>query len=369
MVLPQVPAPLWLKDRGPSDDVVVSSRCRLARNLDGFPFPWRCTEYQLRRIAQAVVEAASLGPGAISEGIHVAVRQTTPEQRAELVTMRYATADWSNSTLESYLIIGSDGATSLLINEEDHVRLQTLLPGLQGDQCLDVAQFELKRLSQSLRFAWKEGIGYLTASPANAGTGMRLSVLVQLMGLTQMGTLAQTLRAARDLGSAVRGVYGENSRPIGALYQISNGTSHGSSVERWAARVSATAAYLVEAERRARMELYHGRAAKRDLADQAKQALELLFEGSVSTAELLWIASLLRLAAFEGVISVDRREVEEWLAIAAAGLSIPAGSPAETAAERFDAIRYGAALRARMRARERGTLPTTNAGLSGRTDM
>lgn len=357
-----VPRPRWLTDAGPDDDVVLASRCRLARNLEGFPFPWRCSEYQLRSVAQSILRAASLGGGSLAEGAPISSSEVSEDQRADLVALRYATSDWSRFTVERYLVIGADGASSLLVNEEDHVRLQTLLPGLQVEKCLDLAQMELERLSQSLRFAVRDGIGYVTASPANAGTGLRIGVLVQLMALMQTGRLAQTLKAAETLGSAIRGVYGENSHPVGALYQISNASSYGASVHRWAVRAGATAAYLVEAERSARAALYHNRAAKRDLASQAEQALQLLFTQEVSSAQLLWIASLLRLAACEGVLVVDRREADEWIAIASAGLSITAVGAGDRSLERFDAVRKSAALRARMRASERGTLPTTNAG-------
>ena len=302
-------------------------------------------------------------------GPRISAAEITPEQRVELISMRYATKEWAQTPAARYLLIGSDGVCSLLVNEEDHLRLQTLLPGFQVEECLASTQPELQRLSQSLRFAWKDTIGYVTASPVNAGTGMRLSVLVQLMALAQVGTLNQTLRAAEALGSSVRGVYGEHTQPTGALFQVSNGLAHGTNMERWTARVSATAHYLVEAERRARAELYGSRPARLRLKRQAERALELLFESEVSTTTLLWIASILRLAACENVLPVDRREAAAWVAIAGMGWDAASKDHIAPEAARFDAVRRSAALRARIRASARGTLPTTNAGLSGRTDM
>jgi protein arginine kinase len=347
MQLNTLPRPLWMQETGADNDVVVSTRCRLARNLAGFPFPWRATELQRKQVAETTLEAVQRAGGPFAEAREIAADTLTPEQSARLLEWRYASQDWLRGGSNRWLIIARDTRTSLLINEEDHLRLQTLLPGLQVESTLEEAYRAESALSQQLAFAQEESIGYLTASLANAGAAMRLSVLVHLAGLAVSETLEATLEAVVGIGCSVRGLYGEGTQGIGELFQVSNTFTYGTSPERIAERVELAARYLAEAERRARRQAFGAEPGRTALAEAAQEALQQLFQAENPPRRLLPLVSILRLAIAEGILQTGLAQTAEWVALAGADAAL--SGPSERASERFQAIQRSASLRQRLR--------------------
>src|SRR5262249_31854274 len=149
-------------------------------------------------------------------------------------------------------VIAQDGATSALINEEDHLRMQTILPGLDIDGAYRACLRAESALAGRTGFAQNNWAGYLTTALTNAGTGMRMSALVHLPVLEMSGAIELTLEAARETGSTVRGFFGEGSDAAAGFYQVSNSAAWGVDCQTIARRVESTARYLVKAEHRAR---------------------------------------------------------------------------------------------------------------------
>ncbi|MBC8139474.1 MAG: hypothetical protein H8F28_26650 [Fibrella sp.] len=289
---------------GPDTDVIVSTRARLARNLEGYPFPGRASETELRRVAQSVRQAAHADTGRLFDLIPVEIGSLPPRDRADLVDARRISPDLANGGTERYALLDTTGRISIFVNEEDHVRLQALEPGNAPQVALRDVQDVESRLACRVQWAQDtEKWGYLTASMSNTGTGLRLSVLAHLPALVFLNRLDRVFDAARQLGVSVRGAHGEHSVAAGDLFQVSNEQTLGISVENTAGRVRSFADILVRDERTARREV----AGDRTRRDRAMSAARFAWERTktsdrLSARDSLEILSSLRLCAVCGLL-------------------------------------------------------------------
>ncbi len=289
---------------GPDADVIVCSRARLARNVDGYPFPGRASEAELRRVAQAVRQAAHADTGRLFDLTAVEIATLSPRDRADLVDARRISPDLAAGGAERYALLDATGRTSVFVNEEDHLRLQTLVPGNAPRDALRDVQDVESRLA--VRLSWArdaEKWGYLTAAMSNTGTGLRLSVLAHLPALVFLNRLDRVFDAARQLGVSVRGAHGEHSLAAGDLFQVSNEQTLGVSVENTAGRVCSFADILVRDERTARREV----AGDRGRRDRAMKAARYAWgrtdtSDQLSAHDALEILSALRLCAVCGLL-------------------------------------------------------------------
>jgi protein arginine kinase len=342
-----IPTPRWQRETGPDSDVVISSRCRLARNIEGFPFPWRASDGELKHSAEMALNAIRRSGGIFSSGFNYQGERLAPETLSRLLEFRYASLEWTRSTSHRWLVITPDGSASLMLNEEDHLRFQAILPGLQVESVYSLAREAVEQLEVSLRYAEKADIGYLTASLTNAGTGLRLSALLHLPGLSSSQELETILEAAEQTGCAVRGVYGEGTHGTGELFQVSNSYTFRADPLQIVTRVNAATSYLVDAERRARHERFsssHGRSA---LREATQEALGLLMQEEAAQERLLSLVSVLRLAVAEGILEGNLAETAEWIAIA--GPADKKGGSDALSRSRFEAVRRTSAIRQRLR--------------------
>jgi len=200
------------------------------------------------------------------------------------------------------VVLNESGTLSLMVNEEDHLRIQCILPGFQPMTALQMAREFDSFLSKKIRYARADNYGYLTASLANVGTGLRLSVLLHLGALGILGEVTSALTAAAELRISVRGMLGEGTDAFGDLYQVSNETTIGFSDKEIASRVRAVAEHLVARERDARRTL--GGARREDLAHAVQTAWERLMEArSLSSRAAMACLSVLRLGSGVGIVS------------------------------------------------------------------
>ncbi|MBC7808836.1 MAG: hypothetical protein H7145_22105 [Akkermansiaceae bacterium] len=290
---------------GPDTDVVVSTRARLARNIEGYSFPARASEAELRRIAQSVRQVAHADTGRLIDLIPVEIASLSPRDRAELVDARRISPDLASSSgIERYALLDTTGRISIFVNEEDHVRLQALALGNAPQVALRDVQDVEARLGCRLHWAQDaQKWGYLTAAMSNTGTGLRLSVLAHLPALVFVDRLDRVFDAAKQLGVSVRGAHGEHSVAAGDLFQVSNEQTLGISVENTAGRVRSFADILVRDERNARREV----AGDRNRRDRAMKASRFAWERTTTSDRLsardsLEILSSLRLCAVCGLM-------------------------------------------------------------------
>ena len=216
----------WLRGSGPMSEIVISSRIRLARNIAGFPFLSRCSRHQrqtLEQRARDTILGARLSPQTLYVDLQDAPdwdRQLLVERH--LISKQHAAAEGARG-----VAIGENETISIMINEEDHLRIQVLRSGLQLEEAWEQINAIDDTLESKLDFAFNPRFGYLTACPTNVGTGIRVSVMLHLPALKLTGEIEKVFRAAKDMRLAVRGLYGEGTEATGDFYQISNQTTLG----------------------------------------------------------------------------------------------------------------------------------------------
>jgi len=227
--------------------VVMSCRVRLARNISGYPFTGRLSEKQAYELRLAAASAL--------EGCHVrCIKDLSPTERTLLIEKHLASMELAESPAGA-LITGENDTLSVMVNEEDHLRIQGILPQLDLPGAYAICKRADERLSGRLPYAYDSRFGYLTACPTNLGTGMRASAMLHLAGLSLSGQLEPLLRSLAKLGVAVRGFYGESSAAPGSIYQISNQFTLGMQEEDIISALTDISAKLARQEMQARAAL------------------------------------------------------------------------------------------------------------------
>lgn len=246
-------ASVWTCGDGPESDVIISSRARLARNLDDTTFTTRASRIQSKEVAGSLQRA--IGAERSLEGLEwLDFPSMSPSERALLVERGIVSEAFAVHDRPRGAALSPHGDITILANEEDHVRVLALLPGFQATDVLRRAQEVEAALARRLPFAFHSRWGYLTACPTNVGTGLRISVMAHLPALALLDQVPKLERAAKELHLAVRGTRGEGTPHEADLYQVSNqvtlGTAAADIAERFA---SSIVPELIEWERAARV--------------------------------------------------------------------------------------------------------------------
>ncbi len=216
----------WLSGEGPQGDVVLSSRVRLARNIAGFPFLSTATESQrneLLSLAQKRILDANLA----QDMLWIDLADSPKLDRQLLVERHLISRQHCHSDGPRGVAVSADESLAIMVNEEDHLRLQILRSGMQLEDAYKQADQDDDKLERHVDYAYTSQLGYLTACPTNIGTGIRVSVMLHLPGLKLTGEIEKLKNAAKDMHLAIRGFYGEGSDAVGDLFQVSNQTTLG----------------------------------------------------------------------------------------------------------------------------------------------
>ena len=292
----------WLMDNGPEDDIAISSRIRLARNLSTEPFPVRSDDVTLCGIRDSVFGA--LGKSALmkeSETCDFKVDELSELDRRFLLERHLISREFLNPRRGSGLVTNREQGVFVMINEEDHLRLQILAPGFQLNEIWRRINSLDDELSIELPFAFDKTFGYLTSCPTNLGTGLRASVMLHLPGLVLTNQIQAVVQGVNKLGLAVRGFYGEGSQTLGNLYQISNQSTLGESEGEIVERLSNVVSRVIISERAARSLLLGKQ--EELLLDRIGRAYGILKHAFlISSEEALEQLFLLRLGVMLGVI-------------------------------------------------------------------
>lgn len=243
----------WYLNKGPENDVVISSRVRLARNLKAYPFPGKMTQEIGEKVASEVKETILKGSPYLSkEFSYIGMNELTDLDKVALLEKHLISVDLIKNSPKSGVLISKDENLSIMINEEDHIRIQSILPGMQLSQAWELGDKIDNLIEEKIEYAYNENYGYLTSCPTNVGTGLRASVMVHLPSLSMIGYINGLLSTIGKLGLAVRGTYGEGSQAVGNLYQISNQVTLGQSEDDIISNISGVIAQITEQERMAR---------------------------------------------------------------------------------------------------------------------
>lgn len=294
-----LPSPAWLAPDAPSGDVVLSSRARVLRNLAGHRFPNAAPQSELDAIQKKIIQAVH------DSGLRLAVfRAASPVEREHFVSCRLVSHHFPIDQPGHSLLLNAAASLGMMVNEEDHLRIQGLTPGWSIDDAANLVDTSLRALSKHLDFAWSPQFGYLAASPFNVGEGRRTSSMFHLIGLAQSRRLPTVLKALASRGLVSRGLFGEASRAVGAFVQMSATTGP-------LPEFIGACEYLMREERAARETL--GRSV---LEEKATQALEFLYAcHTLSLADALRILAWSRWAASIGWsrLRIAPREVDALL--------------------------------------------------------
>lgn len=229
-------------------EAVVSTRIRLARNLSDIPFPNRMNVAQKIELCDKVSEIAK----SVMDFQRIDMKNLTRTQAVSLVEQHFISPEFICDTEGKTLLLSKDKTVSIMINEEDHLRIQVIKSGLQLTEAFAIADELDNKLSEKLNFAFSQKLGYLTQCPTNLGTGMRASLMLHLPALKDTRALSKIATNLSKLGLTIRGIYGENSDSVGALYQLSNQVSLGISERAAIENLKNIATQLVSQEIKAR---------------------------------------------------------------------------------------------------------------------
>ncbi len=295
--LTRAPSP-WLDATGPHSDMVLSTRVRLARNLTGVPFTHRARDEQLVSVLGSVERAARSSPS-FEDGALLRMHELSTLDRQFLVERHLVSHELSDGARPRGLYLTAGERLSVMVNEEDHLRLQSLCSGFQLAAAWTLAEHADDELDQSLEYAFTDELGYLTACPTNVGTGMRASVLIHLPALVLTKQIDKVLKSIMQVGLAVRGLYGEGSEVMGNLFQISNQTTLGHSEKESIESLDRVSRQILDYEERARDVLI--RDAQVQIEDKVWRAYGSLRYGrSMSSQEVINLCSAVRLGVALG---------------------------------------------------------------------
>lgn len=246
----------WYTQSGPDGDVVLSTRIRLARNFSDIPFVGRMTDTQKAQVEERVRDAVLNGNWALAGSFHYIDMERCPHVQAVSLAERHLISpEFSQGAAGTALLLLEDESVSIMVNEEDHLRIQVMRPGLDLNEAYDTADKIDTLLDEKLNFAFHDRLGYLTQCPTNLGTGMRASVMLHLPALQELGSMNQLANTVAKLGLTIRGTYGEGSDAKGAVYQLSNQVTLGISEQAAIENLRSIAQQVITQERNARKQL------------------------------------------------------------------------------------------------------------------
>ena len=281
-------------------DIAVSTRIRLARNIKSIPYPKKMSARAAKELIETVWDALSNSP--LKKELNLLeMEKLSDTEKKSLIEKHLISPELCASKVPSVAIISNDEKISIMVNEEDHLRIQVFADGLDCESAYDTAKKIEKLLSERLTFDRDDEFGFLTSCPTNAGTGLRASVMLHLPAISVAGQISPLLKWAANLGMTVRGLYGEGSKASGALYQLSNQITLGASEEDIISRFNAAACSLISEERRISAELFEKNSF--EMKDKCLRSLGILKNAyMISSSEAFGLVSNVCMGVNAGII-------------------------------------------------------------------
>lgn len=304
----------WLKGTGPNSNVVISSRIRLARNINGFSFPQRSNKKQSEELLKNI-EAAIVKIGSLKSLTLFKLAEIESLDKQFLVERHLMSHEHAQKADSKAIIIDDEEVVAIMINEEDHIRMQVMQSGLNLFEAWNIIHKIDDELAKELPFAFSPEWGYLTSCPTNTGTAMRASVMLHLPALVMSRQIDRVLAAIAKLSFTTRGLYGEGTQATGNFFQISNQVSLGLSEEEIIGNINGIIRQIIEQEGQVRENMLSKN--KSILEDRINRSLGILKSAHIissqETAELL---SMVRLGSDLGILKeLDRRRINELFII------------------------------------------------------
>lgn len=284
----------FLNENSPGSPVAISSRIRLARNIKNYPFPTAADRETALEIVELVAMALKRSNALGKKYWSTDAGALSDIEKAVLLERHLASRELLNGGFEQTLHVACDRSCSVMVNEEDHLRLQAIMPGLQLEKCFRQVSKLDDKISSQLGVAYDAVLGYLTACPSNLGTGIRGSVMLHLPALAMDGDIKQLENGLGKLGFTIRGMFGEGSGDLGHFYQISNQSTLGESEQEIIAHLQRVIEQIIEQEESMRIKLLEHR--RNELLDAVGRSYGILKYGyKISAKEAFKALSLVRL--------------------------------------------------------------------------
>ena len=296
----------WYIGEGDHNDIVISTRIRIARNLADYPFPVRLDNKSKIEVNEKIRDALD-GKENLT---YTELKTLTRSQIVSLAERHLISPEFASNSDARALLMSDNEDISIMLCEEDHIRIQVMKSGLALKEAYELADKIDTEINQSLKYAFDEKLGYLTQCPTNLGTGMRASVMLHLPALTAKGQIGSLASTVSKLGLTIRGAYGEGMSAMGDLYQLSNQVSLGISEKSAIDNLKTITLQLAAQERAAREE-----ASKSiETEDAVFRAYGILKSARIlSTKEFMSLISKVRLGAVLGMIKTDLKTIKELM--------------------------------------------------------
>src|SRR3982751_3781515 len=309
-----VPPAEIARRKGPHDRIVMSSRVRLARNIKEAAFPGWAKKPERIRVLDMIRPAVQTLPE-MKDAFSEAMDSLTTLDKQILVERHLISREHAAKSAGSGLVLNRDETFSVMINEEDHLRMQALRPGLQLKQAWAAIDHFDSELEKKLDYAFDSDLGYLTACPTNLGTGIRVSAMLHLPGLVLAEQINQIIQAVNKLGLAVRGLYGEGTEALGNVFQVSNQMTLGEGEADIVERLNKVLSQIIEHEENARGTLLEKKS--KSVYNHIGRAYGILANAhSISSKETMNLLSLMRMGVDLGLFAdVERSLVDEFFVI------------------------------------------------------
>lgn len=246
---------IWYKDQNVKDDIIVSTRIRLARNLEKYPFPGVIKKDDAEACIKEITDAVNSSSGIFNGGIRTVEVSGLDNASRKLMVERHLISKELSGKSEAAVMIDADEEASIMLMEEDHIRIQIIKKGFELKSAYDYAMKIDDAIDEKCKYAFMEKFGYLTSCPTNTGTGMRASVMMHLPALTMTDNVGRIIASASKLGLTVRGLYGEGTKAYGCLYQLSNEVTLGVSEMEIIEKLENIASQIKKLEEEARESL------------------------------------------------------------------------------------------------------------------
>ena len=337
----------WVRADGPNNKIVMTSRVRLARNLRGIPFPGWAKKPDRQRaleLMRPVVEALPEMALCFSDSMD----NLAALDKQLLVERHLISREHAARNVGSGVVVNDKESICVMINEEDHLRMQSIKSGLQLKNAFKLIDKVDTEIEAQLDFAFSPRLGYLTACPTNVGTGMRASAMVHLPAMVLSDQINQVVQAVNKLGLAVRGLYGEGTEALGNFFQVSNQTTLGEREGDVIDRLNKVILQIIEHEENARSTLLEKK--PRLVYDQVGRAYGVLSHAhAISSKEALNLLSLLRLGVDLDLLPAENRATVDELFMVAQPAHVQRTAERKLTAEERDSYRADL-IRGRLKA-------------------
>jgi len=292
----------WYIEKGPESDVVLSTRVRIARNIDTYPFPGRIDFAGSKLLAEEVIaKLKDYNKSQKGDFFVLNMGELGNEDKLSLVEKHLISEELTDTAVARFAVINKDESVSVMINEEDHIRIQAMQAGLHIEKAYETASDIACFLEKNLPVSYNEKFGFLTSCPTNTGTGLRASAIMHLPGLAIARRIPGIIEKIQKMGYSVRGYYGEHSVSSGNMFQISNQITLGLNEEELISDLKKVIIQIIEKERSIRKELYEKNPVY--IEDMVYRSLGILKYARILTSEeSLKMISDVRLGKSLGII-------------------------------------------------------------------